>query len=265
MSENPENQSNIWQKALEVLNLQVLAIIRESQFYHQSEKNISACGSSIENFVQDFLKTILPSRFCVKSGYIVAPNGNSPIMSPHMDIVITDSLVPDSLLPFTASPGLFLIPYEAVVGIVEIKRTLTQKSIVEASNHLQKCNFIFEVGNEIDSIAIGGLRSPNIIGYKWNPFLSIISVHNELTADHEKNVADKLILQKNSQISFVASLDGFYLGVTKDGNPTVIEDRQQTYLYRKSEGELAIKCLLKYIYFHLRQTAGAWADFNKYW
>lgn len=186
-------------------------------------------------------------------------------MSPHMDIVITDSLVPDSLLPFSASPGLGLIPYESVVGIVEVKRTLTKNSIMDACDHLQKCDFIFEVGKHIDSIAIGGLRSPDIIGYKWNPFLSILSVSKQLSGKDEVNVANKLSLQKNSQISFVASLDGFYMGATKDGNPTVIGDRQQAYLYSKSQGIFAIKLLLKHIYFHLRQTAGAWPDFNKYW
>lgn len=265
MTENSQNQSNIWQKALEVLNIQVLAIIHESQFYHQNEKNIGGCGSSIENFIQDFLKTILPTRFCIKSGYIVAPSGNTPIMSPHMDIVITDSLVPDSLLPFSASPGLGLIPYESVVGIVEVKRTLTKNSIMEACDHLQKCDFIFEAGKHLDSIAIGGLSSPDIIGYKWNPFLSILSVYNQLSPDCQANVEQKLNLQKNPQISFIASLDGFYIGTTKDGSSTVIEDRDQAYSYRRSEGTAAIKLLLKHVYFHLRQTTGAWADFNKYW
>lgn len=247
MSENSENQSSIWQKALEVLDVQVLSIIRESQFYHQNEKNIGGCGSSIENFIQDFLKTILPSRFCVKSGYIIAPNSNAPFMSPHMDIVITDSLVPDSLLPFSTSPGLGLIPYESVVGIIEIKRTLTTNSIIEACDHLQKCEFIFNAGKHFGSIAIGGLGSPDIIGYKWNPFLSILSVCSELKPDNEIKVAEKLGSQKNSQISFVASLDGFYMGATKNGAPTTIVDRQQVYLYRKSEGTLAIKMLLKHI------------------
>lgn len=132
MTQHSQNPSDIWHKALEVLDVQVLAIIRESQFYHQNEKNIGGCGSSIENFAQDFLKTILPSRFCVKSGYIVAPNSATPFMSPHMDIVITDSLVPDSLLPFSASPGLGLIPYESVVGIIEVKRTLTTNILKSA-------------------------------------------------------------------------------------------------------------------------------------
>jgi len=116
-------------------------------------------------------------------------------------------LVPDSLLPFSASPGLSLIPYESVAGIVEIKRTLTTNSIIEACDHLQRCEFIFSAGKHLDSIAIGGLGSPDIIGYRWNPFLSILSVCSELNADNEIKVMEKLDSLKNSQISFIASFE----------------------------------------------------------
>lgn len=266
MKKNKNSGDSVWDRGLEVLEAQVSAIIRESELYRTSEKSISGCGASVEIFIRDFLKTILPSRFNIKSGYIVTPGSVNPIISAQMDIVITDAFVPDSLLPFSALPGLSLIPYEAVVGIVEVKRTLTKKSVLEGYDHLQKCyECIHKSGVDLPALMLGGLRTKDFIAYKWNPFLSIISICSELSIDNELELVNKLTLPESARINFVASLDGYYIGVAKEGKPTTIEDRKREYQYLKAEGGEAIKILLKHLYFHLRQTAGAWADFNKYW
>lgn len=267
MSENNKEQSDVWRRALEVLDSQVLAIIQESKFYHQDEKNISGCGASVENFVRDFLKTILPSRFNIKSGYIVVPNSNGPLLSKHMDIVLTDALVPDSLLPFSNFPGLGLIPYEAVVGIVEVKRTLTKSSFLEAYGHLERCySSIQGLGNDLYELMLGGLQTKDLKAYKWRPFLSIISICNELIKpEDEIEVVTTMGTSGKPQLSFIASLDGYYIGPVANGNPTIIEDRKNKYDYRKSVGCDAVKMVLKHLYFHLRQTAGAWANVNMYW
>lgn len=68
MSENSENQSNIWQKALEVLDVQVLAIIRESQFYHQNEKNIGVVDLQLRILLKIFLKPSYLLDFASKVG-----------------------------------------------------------------------------------------------------------------------------------------------------------------------------------------------------
>lgn len=260
-------QDNIWHKAIQVFESQVEAIIRESKLYHQEVKNINGCGASVESFVRDFLITVLPSRFKLRGGYIAVPLDNGePIISPHMDIVITDSLVPDSLLPFSSFQGLSVIPYESVVGIVEVKRTLTKEVFKEAFTHLQKCwSNIDYYAEEFGDVMLGGLKTKVLKAYTWNPFLSVMSVRTDLSENDKVEIKEMLCSSEGMRLSFVASLDGFYIGPEKNGAPTAIENKQGDYDYRKAEGKQAIEILLKHLHYHLRQTAGVWPDFNKYW
>lgn len=97
--------------------------------------------------------------------------------------MIADTLVPHSLWTIDDTQGSELIPLESVVGIIEVKRTLTGGALRDAVIQLQDITCAVGVSKYNDEALLPGgipvgpsLTSP----YRSNPLLGIISV----TADN---------------------------------------------------------------------------------
>lgn len=76
-------------------------------------------GTDREEVIRSFLKSYLPKRFEVSTGFVFDSSGS---ISKQIDIIITDSLV---CAHFQAPGGTRLFPCEAVVAVGQIKSSLT--------------------------------------------------------------------------------------------------------------------------------------------
>ena len=61
-----------------------------------------------------------------------------PSVSPQTDVILVDTLVPHSLWLVDEVQGVEIVPQECVVGIIEVKRTLTGEALYDALAHLRE-------------------------------------------------------------------------------------------------------------------------------
>ena len=141
-------------------------------------KNIQLTGSEIEFEVRDLLRNLLPKRFHVTNGYIVFAKNveDEPAVSPQVDVIIVDTLVPHSLFIVDNQSGMEIVPVEAVVGIFEVKRTLNKRSLVGTKNekgaidHLNDICRSVEIRNDNQERYLpGGILAPIIGSESYNP------------------------------------------------------------------------------------------------
>ncbi|MCD6056349.1 MAG: hypothetical protein K0R12_1311 [Gammaproteobacteria bacterium] len=111
-------------------------IEKHSYFTSQSMKNQDECGFLVELAMRKFLKEVIGSRFKITHGYIFS--SEKKVLSPQIDIIITDTLVPHTLKLFEHFDNLEIVPVEAVVAIFEVKRTLNKSTLKKATVHLEK-------------------------------------------------------------------------------------------------------------------------------
>lgn len=205
---------------------------RKSYVIHQYLSNIGATGSGVEDEVRALLRSILPERFRVTHGYIVKAidHRNEPVVSPQVDVIIVDTLVPHSLWLVDPTQGIEIVPTEAVVGVIEVKRTLTvgtfvtgkpaAGSLVEAIGHLREIAGAVLVkddptGYMPGGMAVGaGLKGP----YYGNPVLGIISLACESDfSAAPQYVVPQALMQLDGDgdgplyLDFVLSVDGVFV------------------------------------------------------
>jgi len=68
---------------------------KNSYFASQSLRNQNECGELVELAIRKFFREIIGERFKVTHGYICSSQNSK--LSPQIDIIITDKLVPHSL------------------------------------------------------------------------------------------------------------------------------------------------------------------------
>ena len=179
--------------------------------------NISGCGDEIEFLVRDIFTKALPERFKVTHGYIAnaKDNHSEPLLSPQVDLIIVDTLVPHKLFIVDDIKSIEVVPKEAVVGIIEIKRTLTKDSLIDAANHLKDIIKTVEIKKDDKSHYIPGGHKCNGIttGIYNNPLLGIISIEKDSTTDDEfvQLLKDHNIKCDLSFLDIVASLKNMVL------------------------------------------------------
>jgi hypothetical protein len=197
---------------------------------HQYVRNIAVTGSGVENEIRAVLRSVIPDRFRVTTGYIVTAERRDiePTVSPQIDILIVDTLVPHSLWLVDPGQGIEIVPLEAVVGIIEVKRTLDTSSMHDAVGHLVDIVTRSQVRKDNDTGYIpGGLSAGDglKVPYRSNPLIGIIGLAADrvfagapsegVFAALESAAGDdnqKLILD------FVLALSGTFVGTA---NPTV--------------------------------------------
>ncbi len=151
-------------------------------------KNQDECGELVELAIRKFLREVIGERFKITHGYIYSSKYKK--LSPQIDIIITDKLVPHSLKRFEHLDNLELIPVEAVVAIFEVKRTLYKSSYKSAGEHLEKIFNDVPLSKERQQRYLPGgveLKSKGPItieGGKYsNPMIGIIGLLHEESID----------------------------------------------------------------------------------
>jgi hypothetical protein len=156
--------------------------VREkSLLIHQYVKNVQNSGTGVELEVRKALSNVLPARFKITSGYIVHAESRTsvPQVSPQTDIIIVDTLVPHSLWIVDAEQGIEVVPREAVVGVIEVKRTLDRAALKSALGQLASTRDSVGLSKDDEaSLLPGGLVvGDGITGpYRGNPLLGVIGL-----------------------------------------------------------------------------------------
>ncbi len=182
-------------------------LLEKSYFVHQYAKDIHLSGVSVEDETRDFLKSVLPRRFRVTHGYIVFAESKSdePVLSRQIDVIIVDSLVPNSLFLIDKESGAEIVPLEAVVGVFEVKRTLNRNTVRKAVCKL-KCDlgsFGIDCRDERRVLPGGVYVGVGMSGgYHTNPIVGIIGLSHELGV--EKTIQDGI-----DPVSLVFGMNGF--------------------------------------------------------
>lgn len=209
---------------------------KHSYFASQSMRNQDECGELIELAIRKFLREIVGERFKITHGYIYSSLNKK--LSPQIDIIITDKLVPHVLKRFEHLDSLEIVPVEAVVAIFEIKRTLRASSFKSAAEHLEKILKDVPLSKDrIESYLPGGIEIKSGAGVsinggnKSNPLIGIIGLQHEGGLD-----------RKNLPwfIDTIFSFQGF-LSAPKDNN----SDSLKVFAHRNSQAVIEYKALFE--------------------
>ncbi len=103
-------------------------------------QNIKESGGMTEEIIKNFFAQFIPKRYAITSGYIIRSNDKDkePIISSQLDMIVVDTLVPHSFCNLDDKASVQVVPWECVVAVFEIKRTLNAKTIKEALNVFRK-------------------------------------------------------------------------------------------------------------------------------
>jgi hypothetical protein len=280
-------------------------LIAKTSLSHGYLKNIQVTGTEIEYEVRDLLRNLLPRRFHVTHGYIVSAKNtdDEPAVSPQVDVIIVDTLVPHSLFMVDQQSGMEIVPVEAVVGIFEVKRTLDKDSLLGSK---KEKGAIKQLNDVCECVEIhkdnqgrylpGGILAP-IIGsetynpddynppaaypglyleiyhsaYHSNPIVGIIGV------DHAKNT-DSVFRKKNKKsdegdlgmIDIIFSLRGYMLSIVDAENhaPLLLTARTndgKKLLYGSPDPSASHPAYaLGYVLWYLNLVCGRKFDPNNY-
>ena len=100
--------------------------LAKSLVEHKPEK-----GRIVEGVMKAALRTILPGRFSIGTGFAVTASGRA---SPQLDIVIYDGM---TNAPILLEGGTGLFPIECIFGFIEVKSTLDNEEIDKATKAIK--------------------------------------------------------------------------------------------------------------------------------
>ena len=269
----------------EMLTLSYQGIQAKSNFLLKS-LNIRESGTIVEDFIKNQFTQMFNSRFRVTSGYIVNVQEKTGdfILSPQVDLIIIDTLVPNILFPqpeFTDKTE--YVPIEAVVGIFEIKKTLDSDSSKKALQHIKKIKESVGVRkNNTEQYVLGGkptavikmiverddrLRDPYIEEYRKirtgifsNPITGIIGLEHK---------GRDLKYDPNNFVDIAFSFDGFLQALVHKSKGyfhtlPIIDPRNYEYKALKKLPQ-NIKTAFSLLTDYLYQTTGTCFNPSKYY
>jgi hypothetical protein len=247
-------------------------------------KNIRHSGTIIEDFIKDLFTQMFSSRFRITSGYIVSTtkNGGDFLISPEVDLIILDTLVPNILFPQREFIGKTeFVPKEAVVGIFQIKKTLNVPNIKKALENIKEIiNSVGIVKSNPIHYNLGGMPSNKIIktrpdnrsrdGYESalvpiqtnifaNPILGIIGLEQKERTKKQKD--QKYKLDAENIIDLIFSFDGF-IQVIEEIGPAPLERVRYMHESKKAEN---LNYALGYLTYYLYNTTGTFFSVSSYY
>jgi hypothetical protein len=257
----------------------------KSYVVHQYVQNVAASGSGVEVEVRAILQSMLPERFRVTNGYVAraVDRTTEPTVSPHVDVLIVDTLVPHSLWLVDDTQGIEIVPQEALVAVLEVKRTLNEASLSRALEHLR--TVVQGVGLMKDDptgylpggLEVGaGLQAP----YRGNPLIGIISLAAEggfVTTPTETVRAAVAHLAADGSdpllLDFVLSMSGIFVATADPGtsnyHPMLVRNGPAAQWAEASArtgraGSVALAQGLGFILAYVTKTCGRSADMESY-
>jgi len=281
-------------KDLVSLNTKYMEYVRQKTYVmHQYVKNVKDSGGEVENEVRKLLGSFLPSRYKVTHGYILSSNNQTdePLISPQVDTIVVDTLVPHSIFVFDDRTGMEVVPVEAVVGVFEVKRTLNKSSLLGTSKQKGAIEHLYDIVSSV------GIKKDNPVSYlpggvligrgmsggsKSNPIVGILGI------DHVKSLYEqdkvgyieniKLAACKTTPFDFVdvvGSMNGFMYAIVDNLPPhnfKIANPRQKDMEYKyglmienKSRSKTCIVArIFGYILAYLQDCCGRKADVQSY-
>lgn len=257
-------------------------LVSKSYLIHQYVNNPNATGNEVEIEIRNFLNDFIPNRFKVTHGYICRALNNidEPLVSPQLDCIIVDTLVPHSIFPLSYTTGQEVVPYESVVGIIEIKRTLNINSFSNAVAHLKQTIDILQIDkSDQTEYIMSGLRAGDLTtGIYSNPLLAILSINHEFDefdftgkdADKYRNICEGCDV---SSIDFIGSLNGlFFCPVDTSDNsykvcPYIKKGEVRNYAFATNKNVRTgglISRIIGFIVAYLSMTSGKYNPMGNY-
>jgi hypothetical protein len=182
-----------------VNDAEVELISRQSALLLQKHSNgfngeLKSSGAIVENYVKGILKNHLPDGYRVCSGYIATTESirNAENLVQH-DIIIVDGRIP-SIYRFGVS-DIEIVAAESVCGIVEVKRTLTKKSVKDAINQLKHTKDLLEAydsGIKSKSRAVNNMAGPTLSMATVSPFYAVVGLDCDRASISKDFVDDEL-------------------------------------------------------------------------
>ncbi len=240
---------------------------KNSYFSHQNTNSPDDCGFLVEHAIRKFFQEIVGDRFKVTHGYILSPNSKK--LSGQVDIMITDTLVPNRFKQFDYLDGLEIVPAESVVAIFEVKRTLRSSALREATMKLKALFHEIPLCKDSSERYLSGgmqLQGNGVIkidgGKTTNCLIGIISLLKQDSLEY--NMLPWFI-------DIVCSFQGLFYG-PKDKNgsycvyPIRSQNEQVPFEEMNDENNriIILKHLITYIIKHLTLVSGRTYDPNKY-
>lgn len=187
--------------------------LAESELLLQREGGLDGelktSGSLCEQFIRSTLtKYIVPGQFRVTSGYIATPELLSAGKNlPQCDVLIADNYLPALLR--LAESSIEVLPQEAVIGVIEAKRTLSKRSLGDALDHL--ATVVESTGKihdfKTDKDLTGANKYVLIHNHSSNkPLLGVIAMRSSIANFAEE--VTSMINERNSLVDFIWTMDG---------------------------------------------------------
>ncbi len=133
-----------------------------SEMSHQGEK-----GRNNEAILTDFLKRLLPHRYAVSTGKVVAVGG---VESGQIDVIIHDRVETPAFLD---SHVWSLIPVESVYAVISVKTTLNKTDLREAMTSLSSVRSLprkaaqLEINSKLSEIAEEKVLRPRALVFSF--------------------------------------------------------------------------------------------------
>lgn len=181
--------------------------LKSSELLLQKEKNslsgeLKTSGKICEDFVKKILKTYIPNRLRLTSGYIIDfEKKHSDENLPQFDLLLVDN----AIAPIYKFSGLDIevVPVESVCGIFEIKRNIDKTNIKSFIDKLSKSVLSYKKLTKANPYNPGALNVSTLSPGIFEPLIGIVSLTSELGKDQS-------ILKDPNVIDMIWSVDGFF-------------------------------------------------------
>lgn len=279
-------------KDLVSLNIKYLEYVREKTYIiHQYIKNVNDSGGEVENEIRNLLGSFLPSRYKVTHGYILSAKNQTdePLVSPQVDVIIVDTLVPHSIFVFDDKTGMEVVPVESVIGLFEVKRTLDKTSLLGTSNKKGAIRHLYDIVNSVgveknnsDRYLPGGLQIGGAIsgGNATNPIVGILGIDHAETLYSQDKAGHIEHIQAEAgntinPLDIIGSMNGFMYALADNIPPynfKIVNPRQEDreYQYKlifenqvQSKTYIAAR-ILGYVLAYVQNCCGRKADVESY-
>ncbi len=175
--------------------------LAKSLVQHHGEK-----GRVIEGSLKAALRTVLPQRFKLGTGFVLTATGRS---SPQLDIVIYDDFENS---PILLEGGVGLFPIECVYAFVEVKSDLDSKGIQQAAKSIRSVRALATdkvyVGYETEETTTG---KPEVRGVSLSiplpPRSFVFALRSSLSRDGCMETIQRETTKHEAHIHGLAVLD----------------------------------------------------------
>ncbi|MDF7663955.1 hypothetical protein PT282_04660 [Bifidobacterium sp. ESL0763] len=166
--EKPDDLASIFSELEQKLGKEANAV-REA-FSHNG-----SAGTGLENIVKAFLSKLLPQKIGIVSGEAIDSNGHR---SRQLDLILYDkNQMP--VFMYTEFSDMALVPVEAILGVIEVKTTLTVDELKTCCTNCQSIKKLSRVAYRPQPIE----RKRTMGGREWNElpiYYSVFAVNSRV-------------------------------------------------------------------------------------